>query len=280
MSGRKPMFLEFRIKGRTVLVLRDLLYFKLSKNITMKKIFLALCLTLLSTYSFSQTATDFTKTDCSGTTHHLFSEVNNDTIVFLEFVMTCTTCANVGHKIESTIARLQSEFPNKSFRFYQLAYTNSYTCATMVNWQASNNFSCPAFDSGATLVAQYGGFGMPTVAVIGGNNHTLCYNSLGYIDTAAAGTAVRNLFKSNGVEAIENAAMSISPNPANDFIQIKIENSTNTSLEIFDMNGRLLFADHNASPVLNIDTHLWNKGNYVVRLRQSNKTSTQTISIQ
>jgi hypothetical protein len=274
------MFLEFRIKGLTDLVLRNLLYFKLSTNITMKKIFLALCLTLLSTYSFSQTATDFTKTDCSGTTHHLFSEVNNDTIVFLEFVMTCTTCANVGHKIEATIARLQSEFPTKSFRFYQLAYTNTYTCATMVNWQGNNNFSCPAFDSGATLVAQYGGFGMPTVAIIGGDNHTLCYNSLGYIDTAAAGTAVRNLFQTTGVNVLANSAWTISPNPATDFIQIKIENPANASLEIFDMNGRLIYATQNASSVLDIDTHLWNKGNYVVRLRQSNNTSTQTISIQ
>jgi hypothetical protein len=246
----------------------------------MKKIFLAFCLTLLSTYSFSQTATDFTKTDCSGTTHHLFGEVNNDTIVFLEFVMTCTTCANVGHQMEATIARLQNEYPTKSFRFYQLAYTNSYTCGTMSGWQANNNFSCPAFDSGATLVAQYGGFGMPTVAIVGGTNHSFCYNSLGYIDTAAAATAVRNLFKSNGLNALDNSLMSICPNPANDFIQIKMNNSANASIEIFDMSGSLLYSEQTSNPVVSVDTRLWKKGNYVVRLRQNNRTNTQTISIQ
>ncbi len=245
----------------------------------MKNIFLAICLLLISSISFAQTATDFTKKDCSGTTHHLFSEVNNDTIVFLEFVMTCTTCANVGHQIEATIARLQNEYPTKSFRFYQLAYTNSYTCGTMSNWQGNNNFSCPAFDSGATLVAQYGGFGMPTVAIVGGPNHNLCYNSLGYIDTAAAGTAVRNLFKINGVNELSASDFSIMPNPANEFIQIKSNNGTPLSVEIFDMNGRLMFLGNKTSTTV-VSTANWNKGNYIVKLRQDQQFATQLITKQ
>lgn len=245
----------------------------------MKNIFLALCLLLISSISFAQTATDFTKKDCSGTSHHLFAEANNDTIVFLEFVMTCTTCANVGHQIEATIARLQAEYPTKSFRFYQLAYTNSYTCGTMSNWQGNNNFSCPAFDSGATLVAQYGGFGMPTVAIVGGTNHTLCYNSLGYIDTAAAGTAVRNLFKSNGVNELSANNFKIMPNPTSDFIQIKSTTSAPLSFEIFDMNGRLMCSENKTSGTI-VNTQSWNNGNYLVKIRQDQQTSTQLITKQ
>lgn len=245
----------------------------------MKSLFLALALSFTASLSFAQTAVDFTKKDCAGTSHHLFSEANNDTIVFLEFVMTCSTCANVGHKIEATIARLQAEYPTKSFRFYQLAYTNSYSCGTMSNWQGANNFSCPAFDSGATLVAQYGGFGMPTVAIVGGANHNLCYNSLGYIDTAAAGTAVRNLFKSNGVNELSASNFSIMPNPANDFIQLKSTTNAPLSFEIFDMNGRLFYAENKTSGAI-VNIADWNKGNYLVKISQGQQTTTQLISKQ
>src|SRR5262245_46264024 len=140
----------------------------------MKKTILLLLLLLSAAYivSAQTTAQDFTRADCSGQMHHLFDELDSNNVVIMEFIMTCNSCIVAGHAIEEMIADLQFEHPGR-VRFYQFAYTNSYSCATMLNFKSSNGFASAVFDSGAAMVAYYGGFGMPTVAVVAGPTHAV-----------------------------------------------------------------------------------------------------------
>ncbi len=130
-----------------------------------KSFYLMIALMFASVISKAQTtAMDFTKVDCEGRSHHLFSELDSGQVVIMEFVMTCNSCIAAGHAIEAMVMDLQAEFPGR-VKWYQIAYTNSYTCATMTGFKNTNGFNSAIFDQGAALVAYYGGFGMPTVAV-------------------------------------------------------------------------------------------------------------------
>jgi hypothetical protein len=110
----------------------------------------------------------------------LFSELDANKVVVMEFIMTCNSCIIAGHELEEMIASLEAEYPGQTL-FYQFAFTNSYTCSTMQSFKSNNGFSSAVFDSGAAMVAYYGGFGMPTVAVVAGSNHSVLSANVGFL---------------------------------------------------------------------------------------------------
>ena len=201
---------------------------------------------LIASVSNAQTtAMDFTKNDCDGVSHHLFSELDSGNVVIMEFIMTCSSCIAAGHAIETMMTDLEVQYPGK-VRLYQIAYTNSYTCATMQGFKNTNNFSSTVFDQGATMVAYYGGFGMPTVAIAAGTNHDVLLSNVGFgpSDTAQAGTAIRAFFTTLSAPELPASVSSFKsfPNPGNDFVNVQLNLKTNASinLQLVDLSGKLV----------------------------------------
>jgi len=127
--------------------------------------------------------------------------------------------------------------------FYQMGYTNSYSCSSVTNWINTNGFNSVPFDSGAALVAYYGGFGMPTLAVIGGSSHEVLFTTVGYTsgDTADIASAIHGFFNSTLVNELpsEANALNVFPNPATTQFnfQLYLKQAADIAIELFALNG-------------------------------------------
>jgi hypothetical protein len=257
----------------------------------MKKIF-ALVFTVLIFIQISkaqQTAMDFTMNDCNGQMHNCFTTLDSGDVIILEFFMTCNMCVTAGKQVEAMKDQLDLQYPGK-IKFYQMGYTNSYTCTAVLNWVNTNNFSSVPFDSGAALVAYYGGFGMPTLAVVAGSTHEVLYTTVGYTngDTADIASAIHDFFSSTGMSEItaDVNAVNVFPNPAiSQFnVQLNLKQATEVTMDLFALNGEkvseLANEKMNAGVVLKtFNTASFRPGLYFVKTTVNGNSSFSKVNI-
>ena len=237
------------------------------------------------------TAMDFTMDDClNGDTYHFFDVLDSDNVVIMEFFMTCSSCVTAAHEIEAMQNQLNNEFPGK-VKFYQIAFTNSYTCATILSWYTTNGFNAIPFDSGGTLVAYYGGFGMPTVAVAAGPNHQVLFTDVGWStgDTTLIAAAVRNYYNTASVNEIstsQNNSLEVFPNPAEQFITVKIpvDKSSHLQLQLTDVSGKIvkdIFNDEISAGIfeMKVDISSLAIGTYMIKAAMNNRTTFSKVNI-
>lgn len=127
------------------------------------------------------TAMDFTVDDCSGTSHHLFDELDAGNIIVLEFAMVaCSPCIDAGNVLQDVLNAQELDHPGV-VKWYAWGYLDTYTCATMEEWDTDNGFTPSAtFANGAEQVAYYGGIGMPTIVVLAGSDHQVLLVQYGF----------------------------------------------------------------------------------------------------
>jgi hypothetical protein len=258
----------------------------------MKKILFTL-FALMFVFSISRaqtTAMDFTKTDCNGKTHHLFTELDSDHLVITEYFMTCSMCVNAAHGIESMLTRLNKTYPGK-IKWYQMAFTNSYNCATVKGFIQSNGFKGVPFDSGAALVAYYGGFGMPTISVAAGKSHKVLFTTVGYSsnDTVQISNAAKAFFGKTGIKEDQYSAgntISIVPNPAKGNLNIDLNLSQNAEVEmkLFDLSGKEIsgiYKGHANAGIIRNNFNLENipQGIYFVKANINGVTVCEKVSV-
>lgn len=135
------------------------------------------------------TALDFTRTDCDGTEHHLFSELDEGKVVILDFVMLgCAPCIWATRNLDTIVQAYESTYPGR-VKLYALSYESSHTCEQMAAWRTDGGFpGVSIFTDGAQQISYYGGMGMPTIVITGGMDHKVFYNGYGY--TPAHDTAI------------------------------------------------------------------------------------------
>ena len=73
---------------------------------------------------------------------------------------------------------------------------------------------------------------------------------------------------------------SVFPNPASDFITIKIEKPKNASFKLYDITGKMVLQNNLNSPSSTFSVAKFKKGNYVAKIKNNNKTQTQIIIIK
>ena len=211
----------------------------------MKKILLIIHLVLLTvTLKAQTTAKDFNRNDCNGVNHHLFSELDSNKVVILEFFMlACASCIYAGQDLNAMHIQLDSEFPGMVY-FYNMGFDDAYSCNDISNWVTANGFNSTPFDSGAYQVAYYGGMGMPTVAVVAGPLHEVLFLKSGFntSDTAIIATAIRNFY---GVSAVQEtseifSAVRLSPNPTSNFVNLAfhLKEPSAIKIEVVDYLGK------------------------------------------
>jgi hypothetical protein len=159
----------------------------------------------------------------------------------------------------------------------------------MLDFKNDNGFHTSVFDSGAYLCALYGGFGMPTVAILAGPAHDVIYSNVGFVtaDTAYAGTAIRDYFSGVGIEEQnELSGWNVYPNPASAKINVEftLASPSNVNIQIVDLSGRLvteIFPNEKLTGEFKkeFDVHSIAAGSYLLKTTVNNKSSFEKIRI-
>lgn len=189
------------------------------------------------------TAIDFYGLDCDGNMHNMLSELDAGKAVLLHFYMpNCSSCPPPALNIQAMANKIMTTHPGM-ITGYAFPFQNSTTCSYSSSWTSSNGLSLYApMDSGAYQVAYYGGFGMPTVVLLGGADHRIMFSTLSFSssDTTIMRDSILNLFNSTSFIQQVNTAISsvqVYPNPASDKIQMEFNILQSSELEIQIVNS-------------------------------------------
>ena len=244
----------------------------------MKKLITILCSLLIvvsiNSGSAQTVAQNFTSTSCAGNTYELFDHLDQEKVVIIEFFMlNCTSCITAGNKLNPLYNTLSQQYPGR-VEFWQMAFNNTYNCVDLSNWQSSHGYNSVMFDSGAAQVAYYGGFGMPTIAVLAGSTHQVLFKRVGFQnnDTTLIGTAVRGFLNTTtGIQNVNGSAeINLYPNPAQTEVNVQvISEQKNVSFIVTDLTGKRMQLE---TPVLlgensyKINTSDFPAGVYVLQM--------------
>jgi hypothetical protein len=196
------------------------------------------------------TAMDFTALDCDGAQHQLFTELDEGKVILLEFVMNCQSCENARTILETVEAEFAESHPGR-FSIYTMSYTNSTTCEKMKAWPVVKNHQpSTSFVGVSDQLEYYGGFGMPTIVVVGGKDHKILYSSIGFPhqDTSIVKEvqkiidAVAGVLTQAAVEVASNEPFALYPNPAHDKLMIALPSqlSMGPSTSMYTADVRIL----------------------------------------
>lgn len=257
----------------------------------MKKI-VNICLVVLCLINSAQaqTAVQFTGLDCNNYPVDLFADLDAGKAVVLEFYMpNCGSCPPPAQRIQAMGNKINQTYPGM-VKGYAFPYQNSTTCAYSASWVNSNNLSSfwTPMDSGAYQVAYYGGFGMPTIVLLGGQDHRVMFSTLSFStsDTTIMRDSILALFGSTGINDLpENVnSFSLYPNPSIDNVSISLEvtKSEMVKIEMIDNSGKIVNViwdgTINGNWKHNYDISSLAAGNYFIRLSINDKITTRRLN--
>ena len=264
------------------------------KKIISNVVILTLCLFVSNVTMAQYSAMDFNKMDCDGNSmHHLFADLDSGKAVLLHFFMpNCGTCPPPAKALKNMADGVNAMHPGM-VKGYAFPFNNTTTCSYASTWVSSNSlapFYSP-MDSGAMAVANYGGFGMPTVVLLGGMDHRVMYASQSFStsDTTTIRDSILSLMMSTtGVSDLpKNVSMfHVFPNPvaANVNIDMMLTESVSVSMDIADVTGNQVAVvmsaqnttGHIAKP---FDTQHLPNGLYIVRANVNGKVISQKMTV-
>lgn len=264
----------------------------------MKTKFVTLTAALLSlfisgTSSAQTTAMDFNRKDCNGITHSLFGDLNSGKAVIIEYFMTsCAPCPAAGQVLEAMKANLLTQYPGK-IKSYSIAFNNTYSCSTVLNWVNTYSFTSVPMDSGATQVAYYGGMGMPTIVILGGGTSHSVLGSpyIGFVnsDTTTMANDIRNSL--NTLAGIKENQSSISgvklfPNPTQSEVKVEfvLKAGGNLKIDVIDITGKVVNNLSNEKVPAGNYSKLFNvqaipEGNYIIKIATDDVIINQKLTI-
>lgn len=259
-----------------------------------KSILLSIALMFVITISKAQTPMQFSGVDCNGASVDMFADLDAGKAVILHFYMpSCGSCPPPAQKIQTMANNINAMHPGK-VKGYAFPFQNSTTCSYSAGWVSSNNLGTlyQPMDSGAVHVANYGGFGMPTVVVLGGSgaNRRVMFSTLSFStsDTTAMRDSILNMLNSTtGIADLPSAvnAFSVYPNPATDNVSINLDlkETSNLMIDVTDITGKQVAVIMNEKQTglvtKQFSTAELPSGNYFVRLQLNGKTATQKLTV-
>ena len=258
-----------------------------------KSIFTVIVLMFVLTISKAQnTAMQFTGVDCNGKSVNLFSDLDAGKAVILFYYMpSCGSCPPPAQKIQKMANTINAKYPGmvKGFAF---PFQNSTPCSYSSSWVSSNGLSSiyTAMDSGAAQVAYYGGFGMPSVVLVGGKDHKVLFSTLDFSNSDTTVMRDKILALLQGTSGVNDLPYNVStftvfPNPATDHVSINLElkGTSNIVIDIIDITGKqvAIISSERQSGVFTkqFSTAALPNGNYMVRLQVEGKTASQKLVV-
>lgn len=254
---------------------------------------LSIALMFITTIPKAQTPMQINGNDCNGTSHDLFADLNagKASVVFF-FMPNCGSCPPVAQKIQTMVNNILVSHPNM-VTAYAMPYNNSTTCTATSSWVTTNNLPLYSpYDSGAVQVANYGGFGMPTVVLLGGKapNSRVLFSTLSFTtsDTTIMRDSILALFAPAGLNEIPSNINSIDvyPNPTSSFVNISIDlkEQTNLQIDVLDITGKLVATisndknQHgNITKKFNTDSLV--SGLYSIRINANGKIANRKLNV-
>lgn len=260
----------------------------------MKKTILlfTLILILFASSSRAQFPIQISGNDCDGVPHDLFAELDaGKASVLFYFMDNCGACPPPALAIQVMMNNIMDVYPGM-MTGYAMSYLNSTSCADISDWVANYGHLFAPYDSGEYQVAYYGGFGMPTVVLVGGSgaNKRVMFSTQSFTssDTTIMRDSVLALFNSTiGIADLPSSVSTfdVYPNPASENISISINLRENSHLkiDIADISGRQLavIIDKKLQGIVNRQFNVAElpDGNYLVRLQANGKTTSRKITV-
>ncbi len=256
-------------------------------------ILLSIALMFVMKISRAQTVMQISGNDCNGNAHDLYADLDAGKAVLLHFFMpSCSSCPPPAQKIQAMANNILATHPG-TITAYAMPYNNTTTCAYTSTWCSSNGLSLyMPYDSGATQVANYGGFGMPTVVLLGGAapNRRVMFvtQSFSTSDTTIMRDSIMALLGiSSGIADLPSAVSSFNvyPNPASDnvFINLDLKESSTLLIDVTDISGKqfAIVSNEKQNGIITkqFSTAALPKGNYFVRINVNGKTATQKLTV-
>ena len=251
----------------------------------MKKILLAALYSLLYTGSYAQTtAPNWTAVDCNSVSHTLYDDLDDGKVVVMVWVMPCSYCS-AGSKIAyNTVSQYVSTHPGKVI-MYLVDDFGDQDCSTINQWVADSSIGTgiTTFSNANNTIDQdnYGGAGMPHIAVIGPDRYIYFNKWNGYAEDpdGIKGAIDFAIAVSLGVD---DKALSqdiiVTPNPAHDKLNISTVKPVK-EIWLYTVTGQL--AMHQSLAVLSTDIKLdisgLAPGSYIIRLADASGNITNTV---
>lgn len=254
---------------------------------------LLIALMFVITISKAQTtAMQFTGQDCNGNNVDLFADLDAGKAVILFYYMpNCGSCPPPAKKIQTMANNINVTYPGK-VKGYAFPYQDVTTCSYSQGWVNSNGLSglYAPMDSGAQQVAHYGGFGMPTVVVVGGADHKVLFSTLAF--STSDTTEMRNkivalLSGSTGIADLPQGVNSFNvyPNPAADqfVVNIDLKAYADVLIDVTDLTGKqvtvLMNEKRRGLLEKQFSTAALPNGVYFVRVQVNGQATTQRLNI-
>lgn len=258
-----------------------------------KSILISLALMFILMISKAQPVMQLSGSDCNGTSYDLYADLDAGKAVVLFFFMSsCGSCPPPAKKIQNMTTNINKTYPGM-VKGYALPFENTTSCTYTANWVVSNGLGklYQPVDSGATQVAHYGGFGMPTVVLLGGAapNRRVMFSTLSFStsDTTAMRDSIISLFNMSSITDSPNVvnAFTVFPNPTTDNVTINLElkQTSNLFIDITDIIGKQVAIVMNEKQqgiiTKQFNTALLPNGSYFVRLQVNGKTTIRKLTI-
>lgn len=257
------------------------------------KITMAICLLLAFTSSRAQTtALNFNKLDCNGTPANLFNDLDaGKAVILFYFMPSCGSCPPPAQKIQAMANNINAMHPGM-VKAYAFPFNNTTACSYSQTWVTSNSLPLYApMDSGATAVAHYGGFGMPTVVLVGGSNHRVMFSTLSFStsDTTTMRDSIMALIGApTGINEIPGniSKLSVYPNPVSNKVTVSIDlkEQCDLTIDIVDITGKqiaIISRDKNATGSVNrtYNTDALANGLYTIRINAGGKLVNRKLNV-
>jgi len=272
-----------------------LLSFTAMKQVLLRSILSLMCFAFLSSRVSAQsvtTAFDWTKTDCDGNTHNLYSLLDEGKVVLMEFVMlpNCQPCITAGKNLKKVQAAFDQTHPGM-LKMFSMGFSDNYQCKQMMDWKAANGLTTTAIAQGADQVEQYGGMGMPTIVVVGGKDHKVLYSMKGFSvkDTIAIKAAISQILSpASSVKSkpVADFRCSVYPNPVQDAstINVTLDKSRMMDVTLYNVIGTPVKTFYKGSLASGSYSYsLSNKdlesGKYYVRISNGEVTETFPVTV-
>lgn len=247
---------------------------------------------LTSKIGISQTtAMQLAGEDCNGNQIDVFNDLDNGKAVVLFFYMpNCGSCPPPASKIQKMAQNVNAIYPD-AVKGYAMPYNNNTACTGVADWVKNNNLKWYApVDSGATQVAYYGGFGMPTVVLLGGANRDVLFVTQDFntSDTTKMRNLILGMHTSAGVKELNNVVSNIEvfPNPSSEIITLKYTSikDVNSQISVLTTDGKQVqvFEKEKNSVGLNtkqINVKDYPVGNYLIKIEIDGKFTTHAINV-
>jgi len=209
----------------------------------MKKYYLSLLLlSIINLNVFAQTtATNFTATDCQGASYNLFSNLDDDKVVILAWVMPCATCITDPLDAYTITQGYNVSHPNR-IQFNLVDDYGNTTCSSLSTWANQYGMGSTHMMSDAvSSMSDYGVAGMPKIVIIAGENRTVYFNENS--STAGLQTALDLALAENPLGVIENKPnafeLNVFPNPVNQALNVSyfLNEPSEVTFEITNVLG-------------------------------------------